>query len=238
MNDLFSVASNENAGPTMSSLEIAERTGKRHDHVMRDIRTMLDELGGTGPRFGGSYKDSTGRTLPCYELPKRECLILVSGYSVALRAVIIDRWQELEAKTADPMAILNDPTAMRGMLLSYTEKVIALEAENAEMKPAVAALDRIASFDGSLCCTDAAKLLQVRPKDFFAYLRGNGWIYRRANQNFDLGYQPKIAAGLLEHKTTTITTGDGVERITTQVRITPKGLTKLSTIFSQDQKAA
>jgi len=55
---------------TMSSREIAELTGKRHDHVMRDIRTMLEELKLTGPSFGGSYKDSTGRSLPSSASPR------------------------------------------------------------------------------------------------------------------------------------------------------------------------
>lgn len=44
---------------TMSSREIAELVGKRHDHVMRDIRAMLDGLGSTAPSFGGSYTDIT-----------------------------------------------------------------------------------------------------------------------------------------------------------------------------------
>ncbi len=82
---------------TMSSREIAELTGKRHDHVMVDIRKMLDELGNLAPEFSGVYKDQQLIDRPCFNLPKRETLILVSGYNLAMRAKIIDRWQELEA---------------------------------------------------------------------------------------------------------------------------------------------
>ncbi len=83
---------------TMSSREIAELTGKRHDHVMADIRKMLADLSLHAPEFSGVYKDQQLIDRPCFNLPKRETLILVSGYSVAMRAKIIDRWQELEAK--------------------------------------------------------------------------------------------------------------------------------------------
>ncbi len=84
---------------TMSSREIAELTDKRHDNVMADIRKMLGELGLNAPDFSGVYKDQQLIDHPCFRLPKRETLILVSGYSVELRAKIIDRWQELENAT-------------------------------------------------------------------------------------------------------------------------------------------
>lgn len=84
----------------MSSLEIAQRTGKRPADVMRDIRSMLQGLGIDERSFASVYRDAKGEERPCYHLPKRECLILVSGYSVELRAAIIDRWQELEAQAA------------------------------------------------------------------------------------------------------------------------------------------
>lgn len=81
---------------TMSSREIAELTGKRHDNVMADIRKMLEELEFHSPEFSGEYKDSTGRSLPCFHLPRREVEILLTGYSIPLRAKCLDRLRELE----------------------------------------------------------------------------------------------------------------------------------------------
>lgn len=80
----------------MSSLEIAELTEKRRDLVMRDIRVMLDAIGATGSSFGSNYRASTGRTLPCFQLPFDETMALVAGYDAALRFKIVRRWRELE----------------------------------------------------------------------------------------------------------------------------------------------
>ena len=219
---------------TMSSLEIAELTGKRHDHVLRDTDKMLEELEINAPRFGGVYLDSKGEERRCINLPKRETLILVSGYSIELRARIIDRWQELEAKPSpaiDMMAALNDPAILRQTLGNYADRVIALQGEVEEMRPQVQALERIAISDGSLCVTDAAKTLQVQPKALFAFLRSHRWIYSRAGASQEIAYQDKLAAGLLEHKTNTVTRSDGTEKTVSQVRVTVKGLSRLAKEF-------
>ncbi len=81
----------------MSSLEIAELTGKDHAKVLIDIRKMLDELGILTSDFS-TVRKVRGKEYDVFNLPKRETIILVSGYSVAMRAAIVDRWQELEAK--------------------------------------------------------------------------------------------------------------------------------------------
>ena len=82
---------------SMSSLEIAELTGKDHAKVLIDIRKMLDELGILTSDFS-TVRKVRGKEYDVFNLPKRETIILVSGYSVAMRAAIVDRWQELEAK--------------------------------------------------------------------------------------------------------------------------------------------
>lgn len=82
-----------NPEKTMSSREIADLCGKRHDHVMRDIREMLGEV---APRFGGYYIAENGKENPCFDLPFRETMIVVSGYKTDIRTKIIDRWIELE----------------------------------------------------------------------------------------------------------------------------------------------
>lgn len=212
---------------TMSSVEIADLTGKRHDHVMRDIKVMLDELEMPAPTFGGSYVGANRKRLPCFELPRRECLILVSGYSVELRARIIDRWEELERRERPALPDLNNPATLRLLLADYANDKIALEERVAELAPKADALDRIATADGSMCITDAAKTLQVQPKAAFQFLRAHRWIYSRQGGG-DIAYQDKLASGLLEHKTTTIHRSDGSEKVTTQVRVTPKGLARLA----------
>ena len=75
----------------MSSREIAELTGKEHKNVLVDIRKVLESLALNSADFSAVYKDATGRTLLCFRLPKRECIILVSGYDVNMRAKIVDR---------------------------------------------------------------------------------------------------------------------------------------------------
>ncbi len=70
---------------TMSSLDIAELTGKDHADVLKDIRRVLEEDGTDAGRFSGVYLGGNGQERPCYHLPRFECDLVVSGYSVKYR---------------------------------------------------------------------------------------------------------------------------------------------------------
>ena len=99
------VATNQTSSnvKTMSSREVAELTNKRHGHVIRDIETMLEALGVDQSKFGSGYLDANNQRRKCYLLPYRECEILITGYDVARRAKVIDRWLELETKATQPV---------------------------------------------------------------------------------------------------------------------------------------
>jgi phage regulator Rha-like protein len=91
-----------NTNITMSSVEISELTGKRHDHVMTDITKLLTELNLNAPDFTGTQKYGNNNTRNIYSLPRRECDILMMGYSTEMRAKVYDRWQELEHMRLNP----------------------------------------------------------------------------------------------------------------------------------------
>lgn len=223
-----------NQQPTMSSREIAELVESRHDKVKQSIE-RLAARGVIGLPPLGEYLDSLGRPAQEYRIGKRDSYVVVAQLSPEFTARLVDRWQELEAQASDPMRVLNDPAAMRGLLLGYTEKVIELEGQVKQLAPKAAALSRLTEgSDGSFCLTDAAKDLQAKPREFFKKLQEMGWIYRRPGTSGWIAYQHRITQGVLEHKVTVGEKADGTEWLSTQVRVTARGMAKLSEIFVRE----
>lgn len=229
MNDMTIGGFGGNSQPqTMSSREIAELTGKQHAHVMRDIRAMLTELHGEEglSKFGSSYLNSQNKPQPEFLLPKRESLILVSGYDVHMRAAIIDRWQILEDRRS-PEAMLNDKSVLRALLLENVEKVIALETRVASDAPKVAFADQVSAAPDAISISQAAKTLGTGRTRLAAFLRQKGWL-TRTNEP----YQDKINSGLLDVKIGSWEHPEkGLQRSVTAL-VTGKGLAKLHQLFT------
>ncbi len=232
MNEITNITT---GGPvTMSSREIAGLTGKRHDHVKRDIEKMLSDLGEDAPKFGDIYLDSRNRQQTEYRLDRDLTETLLLGYSAPLRRKVLARLRELEGIVANPSAALSNPAMLRHLLLENVEKVLALEAEVKELVPIASSYELLTRHDGTLCITDAAKALDMRPKDLFAWLQANKWIYRRAGNGHWVGYQQRIQAGLLDHRLEEVTRADGSSKITEQVRVTAKGMGRLGELLAPE----
>ena len=89
---------------TMTSREIAELTGKRHDHVLRDIDSILKTLSpGSGNGFKSStYKDSTGKENRMYELNEDAKNLLLNKYK-GLARVPLRLQEEAALKTIEQL---------------------------------------------------------------------------------------------------------------------------------------
>lgn len=181
----------------MSSREIAELCEKQHAHVMRDIRKMLGDLGfnNISPNLDRSnsfkeltYPDSYGREQKEILLDKNLSLTLVAGYNVVLRNRIINRWLELERKEQEreTMEALDNPAALRKILLAYTGRVIALEDEVKKqdkyinyLEPNAVAFEKIGETDEDFTITQVSKMLDVKRNFLINFLQENNFIYRQ-----------------------------------------------------------
>ena len=125
----------------MSSVEIAELTGKQHAHIMRDIRALLEQ-GINESNFGlVEYTDKKGEKRPCFNLTKKGCLILASGYDAKLRERIIDRWEELETKTRTPLTPAEMLLQQCQMLVEQERRVAQIEENQRIIEEKVAVID-------------------------------------------------------------------------------------------------
>ena len=236
-------AQSDGRQPTMSSREIAELRYARHDNVRRTIERLVDRSVIVRPPLEDEHdQDAMGRSraTSVYRIGKRDSYVVVAQLSPEFTGRLVDRWQELETQqqAIAPILALNDPSTLRALLLDNVEERVKLAQELAAASPKLEAFDRIAGADGSLCITDAAKSLQVRPKSLFEFLRAHGWIYQPHGGRGDIAYATKLQQGLMEHKTTTMHRSDGSEKIITQARITPKGLTRLAQEFPSPVRLA
>lgn len=216
---------------TMSSREVAELCEKRHDHVLRDIEKMLQDIG--DPKFGASsfeaeYTTPQNKQAKEYRLPKDLTVTLITGYRADLRYKVVKRLEELEGQAK---SVLTGPQLMAAALIEADVTMRAQAAQIETMKADVAAHERLSKADGSLCFRDSAKSLQVRPLDLTQFMATNRWTYRQSQNGPWLAYQDKIAAGYLEHKVTTVDRSDGTEKAVTQCRITAKGLSRLAKLM-------
>lgn len=207
----------------------------RNTELLRKLEDECDDLG-VMQTFCTTTSQGAKREVKGYRLNVDQMMLIGMRESKAVRRSVLAKLKVLDeqvrAPQVDPIAALNDPATMRGLLMTYSEKVLALEERVGEMAPVVQAFDRIATAEGSLNLTEAAKVLQVPPRKLTAHLQAARWIYKRPGARHWLGYQDKVQQGLLEHKLNTYQKGDGSEGLSEQVRILPKGITRLAQSLS------
>ncbi len=134
MNDLIATGGQ---AATMTSLEIAELVGSRHDNVRVTIQRLADKEVIALPAM--QEKPTAGRPTQVFvfsgEQGKRDSIVVVAQLSPELTARLVDRWQELEAQVSAPRVL----TAAE-QLLAHVQITVELERRQQQTEQQVAAL--------------------------------------------------------------------------------------------------
>lgn len=203
---------------TMSSLQIAELTGKRHDAILRDIRNLLEQGVNAHNFVEVEYIDKKGESRPCYQLTKTGCLILASGYNAVLREKIINRWMELEMmlvpqapktfaealrlaadKVEENERLLGEIEEQQKLLVAQSEQIRDLNECNAEMRIKVSYYDQILASKSTVTTTQIAQDYGMSAKKFNIELR-NLKIQRKVGGQWIL-YAPYNTMGYVHSDT-------------------------------------
>ena len=152
----------------MTSLEIAELTGKQHFHVMEAIRKMepaWEKIAASNFRLG-NYKDANGQLRPCYSLTKTECLYIATKFNDEARAKLVLRWEELES---EKLKVKSE------RFLPSPKKILAL----ADVIIGRTLLMLNEAAEDTLTATQVAKTFNMTVYDFNQVLCDMGIQYRR-----------------------------------------------------------
>ena len=137
---------------TMTSLQIAEVTGKPHNDVLKAIRKMEPAWVkvGQGNFSQSSYINRQGKQQPMYELTKTESLYIASKFNDEARAKLVIRWEELEKERRQRNEREQLPKAVDGVLgdvsprtvLKAMELCVQTQSELSDMRKRLIALEQ------------------------------------------------------------------------------------------------
>ncbi|HAN3608301.1 TPA: peptidase [Escherichia coli] len=110
-----------------SSLAVANFFSKRHDDVLKKIRTLECSASFTSRNFSVSdYTDCTGRKLPCYQITRDGFAFLAMGFTgkraAQFKEAYINVFNQMEKQLSNP-SVLSDVAHNASVLYSYISSI-------------------------------------------------------------------------------------------------------------------
>lgn len=205
----------------MTSMEIAEVTGKQHPHVMRDIRDEIERLVAGDVEYQSKfglveYIDAKGEKRPCYQLSKEGVLQLAARYDAVTRAKLIELAMKREDK---PLPVHIDSKFLFSIAAQFEEKERQIEEKDKQiaiMKPKNDYFDNLVERNLLTNFRDTAKEVNVKETDFIEWLLNKGYVYRDSKKKLKPYAQYVPSLFQIKEYTTGLHAGN-------QTLITPKG---------------
>lgn len=161
----------------MTSLDIAELTGKRHADVMRDVRKEVEELGSEiGERIFAptSYKDKSNRDSPCYSFGKDGAMQLALKYDAGTRYKVIKRIEDLENH------IHPQPMSQLEIMQMQIAKMVEQEKQLNQLETRTSAIEQKQS--------DITEILSLNPTEWKKKVNGIINAIAKSRGGFQVNY--------------------------------------------------
>lgn len=214
---------------TMSSREVAELVGSRHDNVRVAIERLAER--GVIALPAMQEKPTAGRPAIEYvfagERGKRDSIIVVAQLSPEFTAALVDRWKSLEAHQT-PHIPETFPEALR-LAADQAEQIEKQQALLAIAVPKAEFVDRYADGTGLKGFREVAKLLHAKENDFRAFLQDKRVMYRLSGEW--VPFAEHIDAGRFSVKTGQADNG----HVFNASKFTPKGVQWIAGLWAVHQ---
>ena len=186
----------------MTSLEIAEVTGKQHCHIMAAIRKMepaWQKVNQSNFRLV-EYHDKKGELRPCYLLTKTETLYIATKFNDESRARLVLRWEELELERIDfgpqklpALGVQKKILAMADDIISTGLRMLNEPAEDTLTATQVAKTFNMSTLDFNAVLSDMGIQYRAHGRWHLAeHLQGRGFTAERTHINYSLKGKRKI----------------------------------------------
>ena len=235
---------NFNQVDVVDSREVAKLVDVRHADLLEKIGGYIKHL--TNGKFRSldffipsTYQDGKGETRPCYLLTKKGCDMVANKMTgekgVLFTAAYVTAFEKMREKVEQELP-KDYPSALRA-LADAEEKRLALEAENAAQRQAIADfqpikqyVDTILSSTRTLTTTQIAADYDMTAKKLNKILHEVG-VQRYVNGQWIL-YKQHMGKGYTRSKTINITRSDGRPDTVLNTEWTQKGLLLIHEILA------
>ena len=234
-NELINIE-NKNGVMVVSSREVANNFGKRHDKLVSEIERMYSSLIGESKMVDTPYFIENYYIHPQNNQKYKEYLLTRDGFSLlvmgfngekALQFKIkyIEAFNKMET-TIKKVLPSNYKEALQLLIESEEEKE-KLQLTIEEQKPKVLFANAVETSSTSILIGDLAKLIKQKGYDIgqnrlFQWLRDNNYLIKSGERK-NMPTQRAMEMGLFEVKERTVINPDGSNRITRTSKVSGKG---------------
>lgn len=231
-----------------NSLIVAEKFEKNHQHILRDIRLLIERISNIGPvqMFAETtyIHEQNGQEYPMYLMNRDGFTLLTMGFTgekaLKFKLDYIAAFNTMEKMLKEESKAV--PTTFREALLLAAEQQRQIEEQQARLeaeKPKVLFADAVSTSKRSCLIAELAKLLQqngvkIGQNRLFEWMRKHGYLCTRGEYK-NQPTQKSMEMGLFELKKTTITKPDGTVLVSNTTKVTGRGQIYFINKFLNDE---